>query len=51
MGVSRDLNGLIRELVWLQENVDYLQEWSIIIRPNTSIQNDDIRDVLDGGDN
>jgi hypothetical protein len=52
MGVSRDLNGMIMELVWLQANTDYLQEWSILLANNKSIQNDDIRTiVLDGGDN
>lgn len=52
MGVSRDLNGMIMELVWLQANAIYLQEWSILLTNNKSIQNDDIRTiVLDGGDN
>lgn len=52
MRVSIDLDGMIRELVWLQDNADYLQEWSILITNNKSMQNDDIRNmILDGGDN
>jgi hypothetical protein len=52
MGADRDLDGMIRGLVWLQANVDFLQENSIIITNNKSIRNDDIRTiVLDGGEN
>jgi hypothetical protein len=52
MGEYIDLNGMIRELVWIQANAVYLQEYSILLTNNKSIQNDDIENVvLDGGDN
>lgn len=52
MGVSRDLNDMIRELVWLHHNADYLQEHSTIITNNKAIHNDDIRNmILEDGDN
>jgi hypothetical protein len=48
MGLNRDINGMIMELVWLQANVDYLQEFSIILATNKS-KNNDITDVIIGG--
>lgn len=44
------IEDMIRELVFLQENVDYLQEYSIIIT-NKSKHDDITNVILDGGDN
>ena len=45
------IEDMIRELVFLQENVDYLQEFSIILATNKSKGNDIRNVILDGGDN